>query len=109
MWKNVGYFVVIFYAGIIDISPSLYETAEVDGATNLQRFFCITLLVLKPITYLVVTLGVIWSFQAFDLVYTMTGGGSGVSSMTLVLTIYSAAFKEYNMGYASAIAFLMPL
>lgn len=109
VWKNIGYFLVIFYAGIMDISPSLYEAAEVDGATPVQKFFQITLPILKPITYLVVTLGVIWSFQAFDLVYTMTGGGPGVSSMTLVLTIYSAAFKEYNMGYASAIAFVMLL
>lgn len=109
VWKNVGYFLVIYFAGIMDISPSLYEAAEVDGASAIQRFFRITLPVIKPITYLVVTLGIIWSFQAFDLVYTMTGGGPHVSSMTLVLTIYSAAFKEYNMGYASAIAFLMLL
>lgn len=109
VWKNIGYFLVIFFAGIMDISPSLYEAAEVDGATATQRFFRITMPMLKPITYLVVTLGIIWSFQAFDLVYTMTGGGPHVSSMTLVLTIYSAAFKEYNMGYASAIAFVMLL
>ena len=58
-------------------------------------------------TFLVVTLGTIWSFQVFDLVYTMTGGGPGMSTVTLVLTIYNTAFKEYNMGYASAIALLM--
>ena len=58
-------------------------------------------------TFLVVTLGTIWSFQVFDLVYTMTGGGPGTSTVTLVLTTYNAAFKEYNMGYASAVAMLM--
>lgn len=107
IWKNVGYFLVIFYAGIMDIPRSYYEAAEVDGATKLQQFFKITLPCLKPITYLVVTLGVIWSFQVFDIVYAMTQGGPGSSTRTLVYTIYFAAFREYRMGYASAIAVML--
>ncbi|NCB65780.1 MAG: sugar ABC transporter permease [Bacilli bacterium] len=107
VWKNIGYFLVIFYAGIMDIPASHYEAAKVDGATDWQQFFYITLPSLSSVTYLVVTLGTIWSFQVFDIVYTMTGGGPGLSTVTLVLTIYNAAFKEYNMGYASAVALLM--
>lgn len=107
VWKNIGYFLVIFYAGIMDIPASHYEAAKVDGATVRQQFFYITLPSLSSVTYLVVTLGTIWSFQVFDIVYTMTGGGPGLSTVTLVLTIYNAAFKEYNMGYASAVALLM--
>ena len=107
VWKNVGYFLVIYYAGIMDIPRSQYEAAEVDGANGVQRFFMITLPSLKSVTYLVVTLGTIWSFQVFDLVYNMTGGGPGTATQTLVLTIYTAAFKEYSMGYASAVAMLM--
>lgn len=107
IWKNVGYFLVIFYAGIMDIPSTLYEAGEVDGATRLQQFFYITLPYLMPITFLVVTLGTIWSFQVFDLVYAMTGGGPGKATVTLVLTIYDTAFKEYSMGYASSIAFLL--
>lgn len=107
IWKNVGYFLVIYYAGIMNIPRSLYEAAEVDGASLIQRFFYITIPGLSSVTFLVVTLGTIWSFQVFDLVYTMTGGGPGMSTVTLVLTIYNTAFKEYNMGYASAIALLM--
>ena len=107
IWKNVGYFLVIFYAGIMDIPRSLYEAAEVDGATRSQQFFYITIPGLSSITYLVVTLGTIWSFQIFDMVYTMTGGGPGLSTVTLVLTIYNTAFREYSMGYASSIALLM--
>ena len=107
VWKNVGYFLVIYYAGIMDIPKSQYEAAEVDGANCIQKFFRITLPSLKPVTYLVVILGTIWSFQVFDLVYNMTGGGPGTATQTLVLTIYNAAFKEYNMGYASAVAMLM--
>ena len=107
IWKHIGYFLVIFYAGILDIPASLYEAAKVDGANPIQTFFNITLPGLSKITYLVITLGTIWSFQIFDMVYTMTGGGPGLSTVTLVLTIYNTAFKEYNMGYASAIALLM--
>lgn len=107
IWKNVGYFLVIYFAGIMNIPKSLYEAAKVDGAGYMQRFMHITLPGLSSVTYLVVTLGTIWSFQVFDLVYTMTGGGPGLSTVTLVLTIYNTAFKEYNMGYASAIAMLM--
>ena len=107
VWKHIGYFLVIFYAGILDIPASLYEAAKVDGANPIQTFFNITLPGLSKITYLIITLGTIWSFQIFDMVYTMTGGGPGLSTVTLVLTIYNTAFKEYNMGYASAIALLM--
>lgn len=107
IWKNVGYFLVIYFAGIMNISKSLYEASEVDGASYIQKFFYITLPGLSNVTFLVVTLGTIWSFQVFDLVYIMTGGGPGMSTVTLVLTIYNTAFKEYNMGYASAIAMLM--
>lgn len=107
IWKNVGYFMVIYYAGIMSIPKSLYEAAEVDGASKTERFIYITLPSLSPVTYLIVTLGVIWSFQVFDIVYVMTGGGPGMSTNTLVLTIYNSGFKNYNMGYASAIAFLL--
>lgn len=107
IWKNVGYFLVIFYAGIMDIPISYYEAAEVDGASKTQQFFWITLPCLKPITYLVVTLGIIWSFQAFDMVYAMTQGGPGKATYTMVYTIYNAAFREYRMGYACAVALML--
>ena len=92
---------------MMDIPTSLYEAARVDGAGNMRQFFSITLPMLKPITYLVVTLGTIWSFQVFDLVYTLTGGGPGRATTTLVLTIYNSAFKNYQMGYASAVSMLL--
>ena len=107
IWKSVGYFLVIYYAGIMDIPKSYYEAAEVDGATPYQQFTRITIPLLKPITFLVVTLGTIWSFQVFDLVYVMTGGGPGTSTMTLVLSIYQAGFKKYTMGYATALSAIL--
>lgn len=107
IWKNVGYFLVILYAGILDIPVSYYEAAEVDGASALQKFRHITVPSLSHVIYLVITLGTIWSFQVFDMVYTMTNGGPGMSTVTLVLTIYNSAFKGFSMGYAAAIALLM--
>ncbi|WZL81565.1 sugar ABC transporter permease [Vallitaleaceae bacterium 9-2] len=107
IWKNVGYFLVIFYAGIMEIPKMLYESGQVDGANKYQQFWYITMPMLKPITFLVVTLGTIWSFQIFDLVYVMTGGGPGRSTITLVMTIYNTAFKEFSMGYASTISLLL--
>lgn len=107
IWKSVGYFLVIYYAGIMNIPKVYYEVAEVDGASSRQQFFHVTMPLLKPITYFVVTLGMIWSFQVFDMVYVMTGGGPGRSTMTMVMSIYNAAFKDYKIGYASAIAIVM--
>lgn len=107
IWKNVGYFLVIYYAGIMDIPRSMYEAAEVDGANGVQKFFKITLPFLSNISYLVFTLGTIWAFQIFDLVHIMTGGGPGTSTVTMVLTIYNAAFREYSMGYAYALSTAM--
>jgi len=107
VWKNVGYFLVIYYAGIMDIPKELYEAARVDGASKFQQFRFITVPSLSSVTYLIVTLGTIWSFQVFDMVYTMTNGGPGMSTVTLVLTIYNAAFKSFNMGYAASIAIVM--
>lgn len=109
IWKNIGYFMVIYYAGIMAIPKELYEAATIDGATVMQEFRMITLPLLKPITYLVVTLGIIWSFQVFDLSYQMTGGGPGKATVTLVMGIYNSAFKQYKMGYACAIAILLLL
>jgi multiple sugar transport system permease protein len=107
IWKNVGYYLVICYAGIMDIPRSLYEAAKVDGANAVQRFFNITLPSMSTVVYLIVTLGIIWSFQVFDLTYIMTGGGPGYATQTLVMTIYNAAFKEYKMGYATAVALVL--
>ena len=107
IWKGVGYYLVIFYAGIMDVPRTLFEAAEVDGATKFQQFLHITLPSLKPITYLVVTLCSISSFKIFDISFTMTAGGPGYATTTLVHRIYIEAFKNYKFGYASAVAMVM--
>ena len=104
VWKSLGYFLVIFYAGIMNISVDINEAACVGGATPLQRFFYITLPILRPITYMVITLGIIWSFQVFDLVYKMTAGGPGRATYTVAYLIYSYAFQDKRIGYGAALA-----
>ena len=104
VWKNTGYYMVIYYAGVMNISMEMREAAVVDGANAPQRFWYITLPVLKPITYMIITLGIIGSFQVFDLVYKMTGGGPGRATYTVAYMIYSYAFQDKRIGYACALA-----
>ncbi len=104
IWKNTGYYMVIYYAGVMNVPADVREAAIVDGATPVQRLLHITLPILRPITYMIVTLGIIGSFQVFDLVYKMTGGGPGRSTYTVAYVIYTFAFQDKNFGYASAVA-----
>ncbi|MDY5589914.1 MAG: sugar ABC transporter permease [Arcanobacterium sp.] len=108
-WKNIGYFLVLFYAGVLDIPRERYEAASVDGANRAQSFFHITVPGLKPVIVLCTILATIWSFQVFDLVYIMTGGGPGGATTTLVMAIYQEGFKLFRMGNASAIAIVLLL
>ena len=109
VWKSAGYFTIIFYAGIMNISVDVREAALIDGASPRQRFWKITVTLLKPITYLNVTLGIIWSFQAFDIVYKLTGGGPFNGTTTIAYIIYTYAFQDFRIGYASAVAILLLL
>ena len=104
IWKSTGYYMVIYYAGVMNVPADVREAAIVDGATPVQRLLHITLPILRPITYMIVTLGIIGSFQVFDLVYKMTGGGPGRSTYTVAYVIYTFAFQDKNFGYASAVA-----
>lgn len=107
IWKDVGYYLVIFYAGIMDVPISLYEASRVDGANAVQQFFNITLPGIRSVLYLVITLSTIWAFQVFDVTYVMTKGGPGNATMSPVLLLYNAAFSSHRLGYASAIACIL--
>lgn len=107
IWKSVGYFLIIYYAGIMGVSRDQHEAAIVDGATTMKRFWYITVPSVKPITYMVITLSVIWSFQTFDIIFQMTTGGPGTSTLTLAYLIYQYAFGNSKMGYASAVAVIL--
>lgn len=109
IWKNVGYYMVIYYAAVLGIPKEQQEAAVIDGANSWQRFRYVTIPNLQPITYMVITLGVISSFQIFDIVFQLTGGGPGTSTITLAYMVYTYAFSNQKMGYASAIAVVLLL
>lgn len=104
IWVGIGYAMIIFLAGIQSISESLYEAASLDGASALRKFWHITVPLLKPMTLFLFITATIRSFQVFDLVFVLTGGGPANSSTTVVTQIVGASFQEYKMGYASAMA-----
>ncbi len=104
IWKNVGYFMIIYLARLNQIPTSYYEASKIDGAGLLDEFRYITLPLLKPATILVVFLSSLWSLQIFDIVYMLTGGGPANATTSLVFKIYETAFKDYNIGYAMSIA-----
>lgn len=107
VWTTAGYFMVIFLAGLQNIPDTYYEAASVDGAGPREKFFKITLPLLKPQIYFVVVMGMIGCFQVFDQVYVMTSGGPANSTTTIVYYIYKYAFEYFQMGYAAAAAFIL--
>lgn len=107
VWKQAGYYMVIFLSGLQAIPKQLYESAQIDGANSVVRFFKITLPMLSPTTFMVLILSIIGSFQVFDLVSIMTDGGPGRATNVLVYRIYQEGFEYSKMGYASAIAYFL--
>jgi multiple sugar transport system permease protein len=109
VWKNIGFNMMIFLAGLQGISTTYYEAAQIDGANPFQRFWHITVPSLRPTTLLVTVMTVINSFQVFDQVVVMTGGGPNRSSSVLVHYIYQNGFQFYKMGYASALGWALTI
>ena len=107
LWVRVGFCMVVYLAALQSIPPTYHDAAEVDGASRWQRFLHITWPLLKPATFLLLILNVIYSFQVFDLIFVMTGGGPGFSTTMLVQYIYQAAFVSSEMGYASAMGLVL--
>lgn len=107
IWKNMGYFMIVYLAALQDIPESLYEAAMIDGANSIQRFFKITLPMLTPSTFFVVMMLTINSFKVFDLVYLMTEGGPGNASTMMSQYIYNRAFIAWNYGESSAAAMIL--
>ncbi|MBU3114168.1 carbohydrate ABC transporter permease [Clostridium lacusfryxellense] len=109
VWSSVGMYMIIFLSGLQEIPQTLYEAAEIDGASKLQRFFKITLPLIKPTIFFNLVVSVIGTLQMFDQAYIISKGVGGPlnSTMTMVLYLYNKAFKEGEMGYASAIAFVI--
>ena len=106
-WWTAGFNMVLFTAGIKQISKEIYESATVDGAGPLQQIFHITIPLLKPTTILCLILQVIASFNVFGQVYVMTGGGPAGSTRVLVQYIYETGFNYFRMGYSAAMSYVL--
>jgi multiple sugar transport system permease protein len=107
VWKTVGFFMILYLAGLQAIPESLYEAAKIDGANSWQLTRHITLPLLTPTAFFCFTISCIGAFQIFDNAAVLTGGGPGDASRTVVMYIYENAFRRYEMGYASAVALVL--
>ena len=107
VWKNMGYYMVIYLAGLQGISPELYEAGDLDGASKWQKFKYITLPQLSATTFFVSVMLTIDCFKVYDQIYMITQGGPGTSTLVLVYHIYNTAFISWNLGYASAVAIVL--
>ena len=103
-WASTGFYMIMFIGGINNISKELYEASSVDGAKGYQTFFKITLPMIKDTIVITTLLRSIWTFNAVDLINTLTGGGPNNATMTMPLYIMQKFKLEYNYGYASALA-----
>ena len=107
VWKDIGFGMVIYLAGLQDIPQSYYEASQLDGATPFQQFRTITWPLLARTTFFVITISLINSFQVFDQVWVMTEGGPAGATSVMMELIYKNAFSYYRMGYASALSWVL--
>jgi multiple sugar transport system permease protein len=107
IWSGVGFSMVVYLAGLQAIPSELYESAKLDGAGALRRVLYITIPMLRPTTLFLLVIGIIGSLQVFTQIFVMTSGGPVNKTTTMVYYMYLWAFKYYDMGYASTLAFGM--
>ncbi|MGW3512049.1 carbohydrate ABC transporter permease [Streptomyces sp. NPDC000994] len=107
VWRDMGYYMVLYLAGLQAIPAELYEAARVDGAGPWQRFWHITVPSLRPTTFFVLVMLTISSFKVFDLVQIMTEGGPGRSTLVLSQVIFREGIKQGRFGYSSAISLVL--
>lgn len=106
-WKRIGYYMILFIAGLQTIPQQYYEAAKLEGAGSIRCFFSVTLPLLAHTTFFIVIIATIAAFKVFTTAFIMTGGGPADSTQSLVTLIYEAGFGYFKMGYASAIAMLL--
>jgi multiple sugar transport system permease protein len=111
IWSTAPLFMVIYLAALQDIPTNLYEAAAIDGASNSEQFLYITLPWLKPVTFFVIVMGIIGTFQLFDQSYIFSAGSGGPnnSTLTIVLLIYQYVFESLDLGYAAALAMMLAI
>ncbi len=102
IWQGIGLKMLIYLAALQNIDETLYEAADMDGASKIQQFFKITVPMLKPATFFVFVVSVIGAFQVFDLVYVLTDGGPANATTMMTYEVYRSAFQNFRMGMACA-------
>ena len=112
IWAGIGYNMILFLAGLQTIPATVYEAADIDGASTWDKFWNITLPLLKPTMVFVVIMGFIASFQVFERIYVMTESEFGIggvldSALTTVAYLYDMGFRKFQMGYASALGYIV--
>lgn len=107
IWKGIGYYMMIYLAGLMSVPQDLYEACEIDGAGFLQKHLTVTVPQIMPTIALVSTVSTISALKVFAEIYVMTKGGPLNSSKTIVYYIYERAFENLDLGYASAMAVLL--
>jgi multiple sugar transport system permease protein len=107
VWSGTGFSMVVYLAGLQAIPQELYEAARIDGAGPLRRLLHITIPMLRPTTIFLLVLGIISSLQVFTQIYVMTNGGPVNKTTTMVYYMYLWAFRYFDMGYASTLAFAL--
>lgn len=107
VWKEVGFYMLIFLAGLQAVPGEIYESAAIDGANRWTSFWRITLPLLRRATVFVMVVGTISAFKVFTPVYLMTDGGPADTTMVIVFYIFRVAFRYFEMGYASAMSFIL--
>lgn len=107
VWKSLGNNIVIMLAGLQGVPSSLYEAASMDTNSSWKKFRHITIPLVSPTIFLICIMSIISAFQVFEQVMTLTEGGPGDSTLTVVYHIYNQAFENFKMGYASALAYIL--
>ncbi|MBK9735070.1 MAG: sugar ABC transporter permease [Saprospiraceae bacterium] len=107
IWTTSGYFMVSFLAGLQNIPESLYEAAKLEGASQWQQFWNITVPMVRPVTYFVVVMSLIGCFQVFDQVFVMSEGGPNNATSTMSYYVYQNGFKYFRLGYGAAAAIVL--
>lgn len=107
VWQQVGYYSIVFLAGLKGLPEDVYEAAKVDGASSIRQFFSLTVLLISPTTFFLTIMGIIGSFKVFDQISVLTQGGPGSSSSVMAYYVYRTAFDYFEMGYANTLAWAL--
>lgn len=107
IWHGIGLRMMIYLAALQAIDGQLYEAAEIDGASTIQKFRHITVPQLRPTTFFILITSIVWNFQTFDLIYNLTQGGPAGATTVVTYEIYQRAFQQFRMGLASAQSVIM--